>query len=40
MDDYGYMDDSVPFLAISLYREYRDYGNGIGTALIKEMLSL
>lgn len=34
--DYGYIDDSIPSLAISLYKEYR--GMGIGTALMKEML--
>lgn len=38
MDDYGHIDSSVPSLAISLYREYRSYG--IGTAMMKEMLSL
>ena len=34
--DYGYIDDSIPSLSISLYKEYR--GMGIGTALMKEML--
>ena len=34
--DYGYIDDSIPSLSISLYKGYR--GMGIGTALMKEML--
>jgi len=38
MNDYGHIDDKTPSLAISLYKEYR--GQGIGTAMIKEMLSL
>lgn len=38
MDDYGHIDDETPSLAISLYPEYRNMG--IGTALMKEMLSL
>ncbi len=38
MNDYGHIDDKIPSLAISLYREYR--GFGIGTAMMKEMLSL
>lgn len=38
MNDYGHVDDNIPSLAISLYKEYRKMG--IGTALIKEMLSL
>lgn len=37
MNDYGHIDDSTPSLAISLYKEYR--GQGIGTALLQEMLS-
>lgn len=37
MNDYGHIDDNIPSLAISLYKEYRK--RGIGTALIKEMLS-
>lgn len=37
MDDYGHIDDSTPSLAISLYKEYR--GQGIGTAMLQEMLS-
>lgn len=36
MDDYGYVDDETPSLAISLLKEY---GNcGIGTKLMKRML--
>lgn len=38
MNDYGHVGDRTPSLAISLYREYR--GAGIGTAMIKAMLSL
>ena len=38
MDDYGHVDNYTPSFAISLYPEYR--GRGIGTALMKEMLSL
>ena len=38
MNDYGHIDDRTPSLAISLYKEYR--GLGIGTALMKEMLSI
>lgn len=37
MDDYGHIDDSTPSLGISLYKEYR--GQGMGTAMLKEMLS-
>lgn len=37
MNDYGHIDDKTPSLAISLYKEYR--GKGIGTALMKEMLT-
>lgn len=36
MNDYGYIDDETPSLAISLYEEYRHFG--LGTALMKEML--
>lgn len=36
MDDYGHIDDDTPSFAISLYPEYR--GNGIGTALMQQML--
>lgn len=38
MNDYGHIDDDTPSFAISLYKEYRN--NGIGTALMKEMLCL
>lgn len=38
MYDYGHIDDETPSLAISLYKEYR--GQGIGTDMMKEMLSL
>lgn len=38
MDDYGHVDDDTPSFAISLYNDYR--GQGIGTRLMKEMLSL
>ncbi len=38
MNDYGHIDDETPSLAISLYKEYR--GFGIGTAMMKEILSL
>lgn len=38
MNDYGHIDDRTPSLAISLYKKYR--GQGIGSSLIKEMLSL
>ena len=38
MHDYGYVDDETPSLAISLLPEYR--GQGIGTRLMREMLSL
>ena len=38
MHDYGHIDDETPSLAISLYKEYR--GQGIGTNMMKEMLSL
>ena len=36
MDDYGHVDDVTPSLAISLLKEYRNYG--IGTKLMKRML--
>jgi len=36
MNDYGHIEDGVPSLAVSLYKEYR--GLGIGTALMKKML--
>ena len=38
MYDYGHIDDETPSFAISLYKEYR--GRGIGTEMMKEMLSL
>lgn len=38
MNDYGHVDNTIPSLAISLYKDYR--GLGIGTALMKEMLSI
>lgn len=38
MNDYGHLDEETPSLAISLYKEYR--GQGIGTNMMKEMLSL
>lgn len=38
INDYGHIDDKTPSLAISLYREFR--GQGIGTHMMKEMLSL
>ena len=37
MNDYGHVSDDMPSLAISLLPEYRN--NGIGTALMKKMLS-
>lgn len=36
MNDYGHIDDETPSFAISLYKEYRNYG--IGTALMQNML--
>lgn len=38
MNDYGHIDDQTPSFAISVYKEYR--GKGIGTALMKEMLTI
>lgn len=38
MDDYGHIDNNIPSLAISLYKDFR--GQGIGTALLESMLSL
>lgn len=38
MNDYGHIDENTPSFAISLYKQYR--GLGIGTALMKAMLSL
>ena len=37
MNDYGHIDDETPSFAISLYKDYRNFG--IGTALMKEMLN-
>ena len=36
MNDYGHIDDKTPSFAISLLKEYRNYG--IGTELMKQML--
>ncbi len=36
MNDYGYIDEETPSLAISLLKEYRNYG--IGTNLMEQML--
>jgi len=36
MNDYGHIADGVPSFAISLYKEYRNFG--IGTDLMKTML--
>lgn len=38
MNDYGHIDDETPSFAISLYEDHRN--NGIGTALMKEMLKV
>lgn len=38
MDDYGHINDDTPSLSISLFAEYR--GQGIGTAMMKEILTL
>ena len=38
MNDYGYVDDQTPSLAVSLFKEYRH--KGIGTKLMREMLKL
>lgn len=38
MNDYGHIDNATPFLAISLYKEYR--GFGIGTAMMKKIIAL
>lgn len=37
MEDYGHIADGVPSFAISLYKEYRNYG--IGTEMMKTMLA-
>lgn len=36
MNDYGHVDDETPSLAISLLKEYRNFG--IGTKLMKQIL--
>ncbi len=36
MNDYGHIADGVPSFAVSLYKEYRNFG--IGTSLMKTML--
>ena len=38
MNDYGHIDNETPSLAISLYKEYRDFG--IGTAMMNKILAL
>ena len=38
MNDYGHIDDNTPSFAIAVCKEYR--GKGIGTALMKEMLTI
>lgn len=38
MNDYGHIDDDIPSLAISLYKEFRN--QGIGTELLRMMLLL
>ena len=38
MNDYGHVDDETPSFAISLLKEYRNYG--IGTELMKRMQDL
>lgn len=37
MNDYGHINDEIPSIAISLYKEYRS--QGIGTALMEAMLN-
>lgn len=37
MNDYGHIEDGVPSLAVSLYKEYR--GRGIGMVLMQKLLS-
>ena len=36
MNDYGHIDDETPSFAISLYKDYRNFG--IGTEMMKAML--
>lgn len=38
MNDYGHIDDATPSFAISLYKDYRNFG--MGTAMMKQMLDL
>lgn len=38
MNDYGHVDDETPSFAISLWKEYRNFG--IGSALMKNMVLL
>lgn len=38
MNDYGHIDNQTPSFAISIYKDFRN--NGIGTALMKNMLAL
>lgn len=38
MNDYGHIDNQTPSFAISLYKDFRNYG--IGTALMNNMLDL
>ncbi|HHZ07030.1 MAG TPA: GNAT family N-acetyltransferase [Clostridiales bacterium] len=38
MNDYGHIDNDTPSFAISLYKEYRNFG--IGTAMMEEMLTV
>ena len=38
IDAFGHVNDDTPEFAISLYKEYR--GQGIGTAMMREMLNL
>ena len=38
MNDYGHVEDGMPSLAISLYKEYR--GQGIGTTLMHKLLEV
>lgn len=37
IDDYGHIDNETPSLAMSLFKEYRNFG--IGTVLLNELLS-